>query len=376
MRMSTHARPAMGAFGNIVFALLYFALNAPVVTGQTVPIQPPVQAPPPGAVTGTANNASGAPLSGVNVVLIGEDVAAVTDSIGRFTLAQVASGAHTLLFRRIGYQSAEKRIVVRPGISTSLTVTLVPVAQQLNQVVVEAKGIQRRKGTSSIAGVIDDSAGRHVEGADVRLLGSGMSTITDSFGAFQFQSLAAGPYVVRARKEGSAAGASVMQLADDDNRGINIKLFGLPRKTKDKDVPSASGYGIPDLGFEAFDRRMRARSATTMLGPADLFRADGAPLDLLLRQYRDVASVRRRVPANADIVRSVDDGDCLLVDGRRATYRPLSTYTSVTVLMVEIFRTDSFVDDYVLSEMQNVRECRGNMMRHPSYFVLWTRALR
>jgi hypothetical protein len=202
-----------------------------------------------------------------------------------------------------------------------------------------------------------------VSGADVRLLGSGLSTLTDSTGGFEFQMLAAGSYIVRARRRGLLSNNYVMQIADDDSRGITLKLYGLPKKTSSRDTATASGYGITDIGFDAFDRRERVSSGRSVLGPGDLFRANRAPLDFLLQQYRTAA-------------RSTDENDCLLIDGRRAVYQPLRSFTSLDVQLVEIFRTNAFVDEFVVSQMDAVRDCRGDMNRHPSYFVLWTRSMR
>jgi hypothetical protein len=57
-------------------------------------------------------------------------------------------------------------------------------------------------------------------------------------------------------------------------------------------------------------------------------------------------------------------------------YQPLRTYSSQDVQLVEVFRANASVDGYVVSQMEGLKECRGNLDRHPSYFVLWTRSLR
>ncbi|MGV3709764.1 MAG: carboxypeptidase regulatory-like domain-containing protein [Gemmatimonas sp.] len=330
-----------------------------------------------GSISGVVIAPGGIPLAGATVSLVGENASTVTDSTGRFVLRDIAPGAHIALVRRIGYQSFEQRFAMRPGAAMQFMVTMRVIAQQMNQIVVEAKSGNRRRGNSSISGSVADSAGRPVANADVRLLGSGMSTVTDSGGNFQFRTLAAGPYIVRSRKEGLAAGNAVMQIADDDDRSISIKMWGLPRGTKPRDVAVASGYKVADLGFDAFDRRARSRSQTLMMGPGDLFRENGAPLDFVLRQYRETNALTSRRVSGAEGDRNrLAESDCVLIDGRRASNRPLSSFTSISVVLLEVFRTNSFVDDYVLSEMQAIRECQGTMMRHPSYFVLWTRTMR
>lgn len=291
-------------------------------------------------------------------------------------MREISAGSHTLLLRRIGYQSVERRLSVRPGIYVQLTISLTPTAQQMERVVVEASAGSRKRGTSSIGGTVMDSTGRGVPASEVRLLGSGLSTTTDSAGTFLFSTLAAGSYIVRARKEGLAAGNAVVQIIDDDDRSIQVRQWGLPQKTKPKDIRTASGFGIPDLGYEAFDRRVRTRNSTTILSTAVLFKANGASLDLVLRSYRSIGGTRRKSALVAEGVGSTAEGDCLLIDGRTAMYRPLGMYTSINAVLVEVFRANSNVDDFVVNEMQSLRECRGSRDHHPDYFVIWTRAMR
>jgi hypothetical protein len=322
------------------------------------------------------STSNGLSLPGVTVSLVNEDRRAMSDSSGRFSLHDIQAGGHTVLFRRIGYNSVERRVALQSGANVQIAITLSATPQQLNRVVVESSGGSRRRGTSSIGGIVIDSSGRGVPGADVRLLGSGLSTTTDSGGTFAFATLVAGSYIVRARHEGLAAGSAVMQIIDDDDRSIQVRLWGLPQKTKPRDVRTASGYGVTDLGLDAFDRRVRSRNSITLLGTATLFQANGAALDMVLRSYRDVPGVRRKSATVAEGVGSTIDGDCLLIDGRRALYQPLSTYSSISVLLIEVFRANSNVDDFTVSEMQSISECRGSRDHHPGYYVLWTRAMR
>jgi Carboxypeptidase regulatory-like domain len=354
-------------------ALLFPLLVAPtIVWGQT-----PSAAPPAGSLSGVVRDVGGAPIADVNVTLVGESAAARTDSVGHFSLRDVTVGNHTALFRRIGYRSVEYRWTARFGGELQVAVAMTPVPRQLDRVVVEAPTTSRRRGTSSIEGIVSDSTGRPVDGADIRLLGGGLATVTDSTGKFEFAMLAAGSYIVRARRQGLMSGNYVMQVADDDDRGITLKLYGLPKKTGVRDTAAASGYGVSDAGFDAYDRRERSGSGNPTLGPGDLFRANGAGLDFVLQQYRDAASLPRRRSAIADVgPGSTDEGDCLLIDGRRAVYQPLRSFSSREVQMVEVIRPNGFADPFVISEMESLRECRGSMDHHPSYFVLWTRSLR
>lgn len=364
--------PARSAFAKVGLLVL---LAAP---GERALAQTPGPPPANGSLSGVVRDPAGTPLADVSVTLLGESLGTRTDTAGRFALSDIPAGSHTALFRRIGYRSVEYRWLVEAKKGLQIAVTMTPIPRQLERVVVEAPGTSRRRGTSSIGGMVSDSAGQGVAGADVRLLGSGLSTMSDSSGGFEFQMLAAGSYIVRARRKGFTSGNYIMQIADDDSRGITLKLYGLPKRTGVSDTAVASGYGIADVGFDAFDRRARTSSRYPTLGPADLFRQNRAPLEVVLQQYRDDGTSRmtRQLSSIDDVKRATEDGDCLLVDGRRAFFQPLHSFTSLEVVMIEVFRRNAFVDDYFVGQMDGVRECRGSMDRHPPYFALWTRRLR
>lgn len=356
------------ALSTVPAAFVLFATAPTTLAGQM-----PVSANP-AALTGTVRGEHGAPLALVSVTLIGESVSTRTDSAGVFALKNVPPGSHTVLFRRIGFRSVERRWVAQSGDHCDVAVTMVPLPPQLDRVVVEAARTTRMRGTSSIVGSVVDSVGRPVANADVRLLASGLSTATDSAGRFEFRSLAAGSYILRVRRHGLRSANAVMQIVDDDDRGISIKQFNLPVKTSERDRAAASGYGVADSGFDEFDYRGRTRLPSAVFGPADLFQANGKSLDLVLEQFRDVPSAdTRRVRS---LAAATDEGDCLLIDGRRPIRRPLNSFLASDLQLIEVYRRNALVDSYLASQMSGLAHCGGTVDRHPVYFVLWTRALR
>jgi outer membrane receptor for ferrienterochelin and colicins len=66
------------------------------------------------------------PLVGTNVVLVGTRMGTSTDANGRFVLAHLDSGSHTLRFTFIGYTSTERTMVLSANDSVSLSVLLKP----------------------------------------------------------------------------------------------------------------------------------------------------------------------------------------------------------------------------------------------------------
>jgi len=93
------------------------------------------------SISGKVTDArDGTTLPGVNVVAKGTAVGTVTDINGAYTFKAPAD-AQVLVFSFVGYESAEVNI----GTQTVVNVTLNPLTEQLDEVVVTALGIRRDK---------------------------------------------------------------------------------------------------------------------------------------------------------------------------------------------------------------------------------------
>ena len=65
-----------------------------------------------GTISGTVTDAAnGQPLEGVQIVLEGTGRGAVTAADGRYFLLSVPPGTYTVIARRLGYQTEERRFV-------------------------------------------------------------------------------------------------------------------------------------------------------------------------------------------------------------------------------------------------------------------------
>lgn len=94
----------------------------------------------PVTVTGKVTDEKGSPLAGVSVFEKGMKNGTSTDAAGTFTL-KVSSSKTSLVFSFVGYNSKE----VKVNGQTSLTVSLKPGEQKLEEVVVTGMGVQREK---------------------------------------------------------------------------------------------------------------------------------------------------------------------------------------------------------------------------------------
>ena len=100
-------------------------------------------------VSGTVTNASGEALTGVNVVVTGTNVGAITDIAGKYNI-EVPQGSKSLTFSFIGMEPQ----VITIGTLTQINVTMVETAFGLNEVVVVGYGTMKKSDlTGSVSSV-------------------------------------------------------------------------------------------------------------------------------------------------------------------------------------------------------------------------------
>ena len=93
-----------------------------------------------GKITGRVADAKKQPLAGVNVMLIGQRLGAMTDADGRFQILNIPAGRYEVRFNLIGYgPKVVKDLDVSPDQTTRLDAELAESALQLQEVVVSAK---------------------------------------------------------------------------------------------------------------------------------------------------------------------------------------------------------------------------------------------
>lgn len=116
------------------------------------------------SITGTVIDATdGLPLAGVSVKIAGTSIGTQTDPKGRYSIS-VPDGSAELEFAFIGYTKQ----VIKLGNSSTVNVVLKADTRSLNEVVVTAYGIQKKKSiTGSVATVNGRTAGLMVSGAPV-----------------------------------------------------------------------------------------------------------------------------------------------------------------------------------------------------------------
>ncbi len=149
-----------------------------------------------GKVTDESN---GQPLVGARVQATTQQVYAVTNQQGQYTIRGVTSGAHTFRVFMLGYGSQTKQVTVGPSGTTNLDWTLKAVPFQLEEIVTTATGEQATRELGNTVGKIQ--AAQLVETAPTTNLAQVLS--------------------------GRVAGVSVLQSNGTSGTGARIRIRGL-----------------------------------------------------------------------------------------------------------------------------------------------------
>ena len=115
-----------------------------------------------GAVT---DSETGAPLLGVNVVLVGTQIGTLTRQDGRYVIGGVPAGTYTVRASLIGYGTQERQVAVAAGQSVVVDLQLQAEAVRLAEIVAVGYGAQARR---DITGAVSTVSMQALEQAPVR----------------------------------------------------------------------------------------------------------------------------------------------------------------------------------------------------------------
>ena len=82
-------------------------------------------------------------IYGVKAVIKGLKIGAITNQAGLAVIKDVPNGTQTIMYSSIGYTSKENLIEIEDGGVLQLTVILAPIAQELDEVYIEATRANR-----------------------------------------------------------------------------------------------------------------------------------------------------------------------------------------------------------------------------------------
>ena len=206
-------------------------------------LNPLVAQQPTGIITGQViDSATRQPLVGVNVVVEGTRLGAITRDDGTFTIVGVPVGTQTVRARRIGYGTVPVIVNVTDGSTVSVAFSLEKRAAVLDQVVVVGYTTQRKASITGAVSTVEmgDLDSRRVPDVSQALQGQVAGvTVTQSTGA-------PGEEIsIRIRGEGTIGNNSPLFIID----GIPSREIGflspadVASMTVLKDASAASIYG-------------------------------------------------------------------------------------------------------------------------------------
>ncbi len=358
---------------------------ASVAAGQN-PVPTPLA---PATLAGVVRDSTGAPIPDAEVVVRELAQGTRTNARGEFTLRDIAPGAYQVWFRRLGYRSVDYNWEARPGERTEVTVALHAIPRTLDPVVVRAEEDRRLKGTSSILGIVIDSAGTAIDEAEVQLVGANRVGVTRPNGGFLFRPLPVGQYLLRVRKLGYAPTTVTLNLVDHDDREVIIKLRALPVKLDAMTIAARSGYAPDDHALEDLDKRLRWQNFKTVVAGRDRLETFGTMgLDQAIMGLGGTGAIQvaarmmqaKQVPrlfgAGEPAPRTALPDDCILLNGKTQLHQPLRTFSAAQVEMIEVYPAGTEVTGTVSDKMRTP-ECRAqSLLEHPAYYVVWLRGER
>jgi TonB-dependent starch-binding outer membrane protein SusC len=117
-----------------------------------------------GRIAGTVTSADSAilqPLAGTTVLVLGTQLGTVAGSDGRYSIANVPVGTHTVRAQRIGFAPLERTVVVTAGQTVTVDFALTTQAVRLSEIVSVGYGTQlRRDLTGAVASVTTEALER------------------------------------------------------------------------------------------------------------------------------------------------------------------------------------------------------------------------
>ncbi len=230
------------------------------------------------SVTGTVTDDRGEALPGVSVTVKGTSRGTTTDNTGRFQVA-VPGSESVLIFSYIGYVRQE----VAVGNRQSLTVSLAPDQQNLNEVVVVGYGTQRK---SDITGSLASVTAKEIRAVPVTGVGQALQGRAAGVFVTQGSNAPGGGVTVRVRGGNSInAGNEPLYVIDGfpvyNENGPNLNPNDIESMEILKDASATAIYGSRGANGVVL--------ITTKRGKAGQNRVE-------FETYQGIQQVRRQIP--------------------------------------------------------------------------------
>jgi len=257
------------------------------------------QVQPTGAIAGVVRDVNGEPLADVRILIENLTRQARTSNVGGFIIEGLPPGTHLVRFRKLGYQEAFADIPVIADSGVTVNVTMAPIAEQLDAMVIEGTILNQ------VTGLVTDESGTPLAGVVVEILGMNFRIETNEQGRYVLLDLKPGNYLLQFRAPGYRVSQYGLRMVAQIERDITTKL----QRARVGDRMTAAVAA--SVALEAHRRQSMRGANSMLLGRDELERFDVAPLGVALRSSR------------AALLLEQVNSDCVLING----HEPLSTST-------------------------------------------------
>lgn len=174
---------------------------------------------------------------------------------------------------------------------------------------------------------------------------------------------------------------ATVQLSKGDDHEIVIYMTPLAANLEPFVVNDRSGYGRDQVVYEELEKRKRYQSfQTRLLGPDDLKSYYGRTLDDALLKTGLYRSPYEKSPRPTSINGPMSRGStmdlrhddaCILLNGRDPVVRPLTSFSTDEIEMLEVFPPRTELSGTVGWRFYQPQCKPIGILDHPMYFVVW-----
>ncbi len=200
-----------------------------------------------GTVRGTVSDSStGRPLSGVQVVVVGSSLGALTNDAGAYVVNGVPAGQARLSARRLGYGASDRTVAVAAGQTVTADFTLAPLPTMLSAVVSVGYGSSARAQVSSAIASVDSTAFANIP----------VASIDNAL-------------------QGKLPGVQVMQNSGEPGSGVSVRVRG-PASINAGNQPLYVVDGVPILqgSYSQAGQSGQDQTAISALNPDEIASID------------------------------------------------------------------------------------------------------
>lgn len=365
----------------LLTALLFTTMAVPCSLVAQDPPPPPapadtVRADTPGALAGRIIDATGNPVEGADVLIIGTTLRGRTGKDGRFLVPGIPPGGIEILVRKLGFEPVDGALFINPGRQFDLQIGLTPL-NTLGKVTVTAQVF------NEIRGFVTDSGGVPLDSVEISLAGE-RKFRTRKDGQFLFANVLPGKWMLRLSKRGYETRVVGLQMVPQLERTVSVKLQPLG-----PDVAFSVSDSVAWTEHESRRGWMVGSAGAALVTREDLAQWGDSPLDLALRgaapaamafMASQIGNGTGRGPSGfgagqAQVGVSAPGAACVLLDGLQPIWgQGLQTFMANQVEAVEIVppNTDQTRTGCMRFPVNTTCGC-GASNAIPGYFVLWTR---